>query len=688
MYRRDVKRHSIIGALLLHLAFPSQSSAYNPWEHWDVTANALRGAGWTNDAAINRVIDANIATDIPSMTVVTIGPFSLNVGFVFPAAWGQYPAVQDLANTFSQNTSGTNGFHFDDLFTHTEIEERMELLEVWISERVAVMEAEGWGAEQEIEFLIMIGMVFHAIQDFYCHSNYVKLLKEFTGGGPYPTWDELHSNSGGWLDNHPEFDAEAAKNRLKQSNSHLSSCETCPRGGIQTGAWDRKEPQPDPGNPEISKTPWGHRHPEGWERDSTLALCERASREWLEKILSELDPDCLTSLEETIYADNHMPREEIDEPQLEDDLHDGLASVGAFANGAKDVNYIVPRGEVGMALSDSLGTLVGFYGGDHPLPDRIVIGAPGSVDSILGAPDPAARAQLERDQGRLWVVQGGAGSGSLAQSTFIDGTQGGTDCGTPPCWPGIRGDATAHPIGDNFNSPLGDSIVVRLDSAARPDGMGLNWRLGFNARTGNLDIVNAAHNPLLDVPRMLFRLYDPLTRTWSPFDSTELYADQVVIVGADTVIANAAYRMDWPPPDKLPSGTLPAGFTVNGQSSYAALRFLPRGAKVQYTFKSVGIDATVRYGLRHGRPTPPPGTGTFDDSGDQGVDPTRFAVTEPTLFTFAVLPGRLPSGSPGSLLAGRTSTPLLVVDASYLSWETGANPLLDAARGMGVRADL
>lgn len=680
---------SVITVSLFLTITPATSSAHNPWDHWDITLAALDSMGWKNRAAMNKVVDANIATDVPSM-VVDLFFFELDVSWLFPAARSVYPDVQELADTFPENTDGTNGFHFDDLFTYTEVETRMELLEQWMFARIDSMEAAGWGEDQEVQFLLMIGLIFHAIQDFYCHSNYIQHLKEFVEGDnpdDFPTWDDLHTDPDDWWLDHPDFDPGGAKDKLKKSDSDLSSEET--EGGLQTGAWEGKdEPQPDPGDPDTETTPWEHRHPDGEEKDISLELGRRASMQWLKKALDHLDAGCRDSLQAmAMTVDNTPPDHPFESFQLKSSLRTGLAAIGTFDDGSARVNYLVPNGEVGVSFADSSGTVTDFYSGHHPRPDRTVIGAPGALDSIIWAADPASRAILERDMGRIWVVKGEAASGSLAQSTFIDGTQGGTGCGAAPCWPGVRGDATAFPIGDNFNSPLGDSIVVRLGSGLRANGMGLNWRVGINARTGG-SIVNGGYNPALDVPRMLYRMYDPATRTWSPFDSTELLADQVVTVGADTVIANSAYSIDWPPPDKLPSGVLPSGFTINGQSSYAALRFLPRGTKVQYTFKSVGVDGSVRYGWHEKRATRPLAIGFFDDGGDLGVARERFAQTDPSLFTFAVLPSRYPSGPAGTLLAGRTTTPLLIVDAHYLGWETGANPLVDAARGMGVRADV
>src|SRR5262249_48480804 len=156
---------------------------------------------------------------------------------------------------------------------------------------------------------------------------------------------------------------------------------------------------------------------------------------------------------------------------------------------------------------------------------------------------------------------------SLAQSTFIDGSIHGTNCTTSPCWPGVRGSEAVDPsapsiaLHDNFNSPWGDSIQVSILSAYRTKGMGINWLHGFDKAVGAAPTIahpNASHNFSADVPRVIYRLFDPMTRAWSPWDSTELDADDVSITPTETLVVHNAYRIDWPPRDKaglnLPGG--------------------------------------------------------------------------------------------------------------------------------------
>ncbi|MEK7315802.1 MAG: FlgD immunoglobulin-like domain containing protein, partial [Candidatus Eisenbacteria bacterium] len=275
---------------------------------------------------------------------------------------------------------------------------------------------------------------------------------------------------------------------------------------------------------------------------------------------------------------------------------------------------------------------------------------------------------------------------SVAQSTFVDGTMTGLNCTTTPCWPGIRGsdlqtnpniDIARSAVRDNLNSPLGDSITVAVASGLRRNGMGINWRYGYDKSVNaglTIAHTNASYNPAFDTPRMIYRLFDPATKTWSPLDSTELDADAVSVSGPDTVVIGSAFRVDWPPRDKV-GLNLPGGFTINGQGAYSSLAFLPRGCRMQYTFKGVDINGGVSY--------PSANIGVPEE-----IEP--IVPGQPIgwwWWLWCVLPGAYPPGSPGSLLAGRTDTPILNLDGAYSAWSHGYDPVTGGLRGMGVRAD-
>jgi len=289
--------------------------------------------------------------------------------------------------------------------------------------------------------------------------------------------------------------------------------------------------------------------------------------------------------------------------------------------------------------------------------------------------------------------------GAVAQTNFVDGTDvsGGTDanCAGIPCWPGNRGTGLGaqndHNIAvhDNWNAPTGDSITLAIVTGLRKNGMGVNWRRGFDksVNAGELDYslgfpagvarTNGAYNAAYDVPRMIFRIFDPATKTWSPFDSTELVANAVAISGPDTVLIDSEYNMNWPPYDKM-GGTLPGTFTVNGSPNYDDIRFLPRGARVQYYFKAVDINGGTSYQFQTDRaalevadlPTLPGGT-----------------AIAPDIIEMRILPSVYAAGPTGSLLSGSTRTPVLNLDGVYTRWSAQTDPMSQVLRGMGVRAD-
>jgi hypothetical protein len=276
--------------------------------------------------------------------------------------------------------------------------------------------------------------------------------------------------------------------------------------------------------------------------------------------------------------------------------------------------------------------------------------------------------------------------GNVAQSTFVDGTMTGVNCATPPCWPGVRGsDVVPSPgnsnvdIHNNFNSPLGDTIAVTLLTGLRKNGMGINWKQGFDkAVNEGLTIAhtNNSFNAGADQPRIIYRLFDPTSKNWSPWDSSALDANYVTISGADTTVIKSEFRSDWPPRDKA-GLNLPGGFTINGVGAYNNLAFLPRGTRMQYYYKAVDINGGVAYQF------------SSDNLAREVADlPTLpGGTTAPDIIEFDVLPGVYAPGSAGSLLAGKTNTPVLNLDGSYSSWSFQQDPVTQALRGMGVRAD-
>lgn len=292
----------------------------------------------------------------------------------------------------------------------------------------------------------------------------------------------------------------------------------------------------------------------------------------------------------------------------------------------------------------------------------------------------------------LSLPEFGIHPGSIAQTTFVDGTMRGSNCATVPCWPGIRGSDLGVPAGgidDNFNSPLGDSITISIrPSLGTASSPRVNWHHAFDKSVNGgrtIAHTNVGFIPAYDVPRCIYRLFDPATKTWSPFDSTELDADAVTIAQTetpgfqDTTVAECAFRMDWPPRDKLAAAaTLPGGFTINGVAAYAALRFLPHGTRVQYYFKAVDVAGRVAYQFQ-------------TDAAGREVEDLPFlpggGIRASDIIEFDVLPRVYAPGAGGTCLAGQTATPLLNLDGGYTQWSFEQDPVTQALRGLGVRAD-
>jgi hypothetical protein len=287
------------------------------------------------------------------------------------------------------------------------------------------------------------------------------------------------------------------------------------------------------------------------------------------------------------------------------------------------------------------------------------------------------------------------------QSTFIDGTQGGTNCGAAPCWPGIRGSALGTPaqhniaIHDNVNCTQGDSTGIGLATGLRKNGMGINWRKAFqksDATGGEVLLAGTrpsngagqfgGFNPNFDVPRMIFRLFDPTSLQWSNFDSTELYADNLVVAAGDSIVTAAfgapVFRMTWPPLDKA-GQNLPNGFTINGVGAYNNLAFLPRGTRMQYYWKAVDIAGGTIHQFSSDN--------IAREVEDLPILPNSGGIKAPDIIEFDVLPRKYPSGSALSLLNGKSNTPILNLDGAHTAWSFQYDPMTQALRGLGVRAD-
>jgi hypothetical protein len=312
------------------------------------------------------------------------------------------------------------------------------------------------------------------------------------------------------------------------------------------------------------------------------------------------------------------------------------------------------------------------------------------------------------DNFRIEIVTGtpspifGVFVGSIAQSMFVDGAvPGSTNCSSTQiadreCWPGPRGSdiGTAAAVHDNFNSPLGDSITLALTTGLRKNGKGINWHHGFD-KSVNAGMTIAHTNPnyvpgvhplngaVCDKPRIIFRIFDPTSKSWSPFDSSELDANAVSVSSGDTILIDSEYRVNWPPRDKA-GQTLPGSFTVTPIGSitalgnYDQLAFMPQGSRIQYYWKAVDLNCGTSYQFSS--------DALAREVEDLPELPGSLNIA-PDIIEFDVLPRVYEAGPTGTLLDGVETTPILDLDGSYTRWNFGSHGTVQVLRSLGVRAD-
>ena len=302
--------------------------------------------------------------------------------------------------------------------------------------------------------------------------------------------------------------------------------------------------------------------------------------------------------------------------------------------------------------------------------------------------------------------------GQIAASTFVDGTDPlsvGCNAGTIAaghCWPGVRGSDTPdiggdHPqVHNNFNNPYGDTLTLNLLTGVRKFGMGINWKYGYDKGTLAGEMISkfnaTSYNSTKDTPRWIFRIFDPALKVWSPWDSSALFANSAQISpkpggGADTILIDSEFRFDWPPADKyyVNSGdpldlgpnvdaAFVGGFTLNGNTKFSQVPFLPRGTRIQYYFKAVDINGGTSLDF---------GTDRFANETEDLPTLPGSSIKAPDIIEFNVLPRVYPAGAAGSLVGSRTDTKVLNLDSRYSSWPDGYDPITQALRAMGVRAD-
>ncbi len=255
---------------------PATAAASSIYDHRVITRRALLDAGWTREGDIDRVVTCNMATDFGR-----VNPVARTLSRIaFPGSGFQIDGVRALGRTAPFSTGGgTRGFHFNSLYTYAAIESRWRELAAWADHVCDSLARAGLTSDEErAGRLRLIGMASHAVQDFYAHSNWVRLLGPFTSGAmkaeEFPLWDELTGNDGAWRARHPAFPSSRAVEQLRESDRARSGSDD--KGGLQTGRVR--------GEKVAGVAPWKHRHPGGAEKAVVHDLARRATILWVRRI--------------------------------------------------------------------------------------------------------------------------------------------------------------------------------------------------------------------------------------------------------------------------------------------------------------------------------------------------------------------------------------------------------------------
>jgi hypothetical protein len=258
---------------LLAALLPAPAEASHLFVHRTLTERALSALDWDEDD-IEAVVRSNQAADLARLP----GPARLAAALVFPVG-SQMDRVASLAATAPFNPRHAAGFHFNALFTYDEVARRWNDLGSWVDASCAALRSGTYGPRSREAELALAGLVAHAVQDFYEHANWVRLLSAHAPPGSdasaYPLWEELvGEDAGGWRARHPQFPRDEALETLRRSNLAVSPDES--DGGLQTGRI--RGPVP----PGID--PWKHRHLASPEREIAHGLAVRATIRWMRRI--------------------------------------------------------------------------------------------------------------------------------------------------------------------------------------------------------------------------------------------------------------------------------------------------------------------------------------------------------------------------------------------------------------------
>ncbi len=278
MLRFKTIRFMTIGWVIAAGFWATEANAFMLDVHGELTKACLRAMGWRSSRAIERVIEANIATDIARVP----GPWQYALWPTMPKIADFVPLVREMAEHTPREDRGTLAFHFNSLYSFDAVASDWADMDTWLEDRLDELRDHPPGARRERRTIAVMGLVAHAVQDFYVHSNWVWLLSDSiadnTNGHAYPLWEDLMEPDSAWLNAHPKFDREAVLDRMRVSNQARSTHDR--EGGLQTGRIL--------GDPASEPKPWRHRHPKDEWSEAREVLAIRSTALWIERIETTL----------------------------------------------------------------------------------------------------------------------------------------------------------------------------------------------------------------------------------------------------------------------------------------------------------------------------------------------------------------------------------------------------------------
>lgn len=154
-------------------------------EHvYDLTIPALKKMNWRNERAMYKVGRSNKYTDIYDQEEYIRGVYC----GIYPSTCSESDILETIVNSASFNCypypidleppkKYTRGFHFDNLFSYELIQNRWDSLKNWVKfQSQLILKNNNFTTNY---WLIFMGVVLHAVQDFYCHSNWVILTSYY-----------------------------------------------------------------------------------------------------------------------------------------------------------------------------------------------------------------------------------------------------------------------------------------------------------------------------------------------------------------------------------------------------------------------------------------------------------------------------------------------------------------------------